>query len=177
MLYKIQQQKKLHPFDFNGEDLAEVKKLFPEFRSKRATNRSSQKVDGLPVGELRKKLKEKIQLEGKALQKLIDKLDHRNDDKITWSEFLTFLENEGVRREVVNDAQLYGIGVKRLKEGDTVFLREKDKTIDYYVDQLCFVNHKRFRFLVALFENNVAKVFDTENNEIIQELDFKSDYA
>jgi hypothetical protein len=32
VLFKIQQQKKLHPFDFNGEDLAEVKKLFPEFK-------------------------------------------------------------------------------------------------------------------------------------------------
>jgi hypothetical protein len=42
---------------------------------------------------------------------------------ITWSEFLAFLENEGDRREVVNDAQLYGIGVKRLQEGDTHFLK------------------------------------------------------
>lgn len=122
-LYKIQQQKKLHPFDFNGEDLAEIKKLFPEFKPKRAVTRASVKVNGLPIQELKKKMKEKIQLQGKQLQKLIDKLDHRNDDKITWSEFLTFLENEGIRREEVNDAQLYGIGVKRLSEGETYFIK------------------------------------------------------
>ena len=48
----------------------------------------------------------------------MDKLDHRNDEKITWSEFLTFLENEGMRREIVNDAQLYGMGVKRFQDGE-----------------------------------------------------------
>jgi hypothetical protein len=68
-------------------------------------------------------MKAKIYLQGKQLQKLIDKLDHRNDDKITWSEFLTFLENEGIRREEVNDAQLYGIGVKMLSEGETYFIK------------------------------------------------------
>jgi Ca2+-binding EF-hand superfamily protein len=57
------------------------------------------------------------------LQQLVEKLDHRNEEKITWPEFLTFMENEGDRREVVNDAQLYGIGVKRLLEGETYFLR------------------------------------------------------
>ena len=50
------------------------------------------------------------------LETLIDKLDHRNSDKITWPEFLKFLDHEGLKREMVNDAQLYGIGVKRIKE-------------------------------------------------------------
>lgn len=122
-LFKLQQARKLHPFDFTGEDLAEIKKLFPEFKPKRSSTRASTKVQGVPVIELKRKLKEKINLDGQGLQKLIDKLDHRNDEKITWSEFLTFLENEGQRREVVNDAQLYGIGVKRLQEGETYFLK------------------------------------------------------
>jgi hypothetical protein len=78
MLHK----KKLHPFDFNGEDLAEIKKLFPEFRPKRAVTRASSKVVGLPIAELKKKLKEKIQLEGKMLAKLVQQLDHRNEEKV-----------------------------------------------------------------------------------------------
>ncbi len=119
----MQQARKLHPFDFTGEDLAEIKQLFPEFRAKRSSTRASNKVSGMAVIELKRKLKEKISLDPSNLEKLIDKLDHRNQEKITWSEFLTFLENEGQRREVVNDAQLYGIGVKRLLEGDTYFLR------------------------------------------------------
>ncbi len=51
---------KLHPFDFNGEDLAEIKKIFPEFRPKRAVTRTSTKVIGLPIADLKKKLKDKI---------------------------------------------------------------------------------------------------------------------
>ena len=100
-----------------------MKALFPEFRPKRDATRASNKVTGLPLPDLKRKLKEKIQLEGKQLQKLIDKLDHRNEERITWSEFLTYLENEGARREIVNDAQLYGMGIKRLSEGETVNLR------------------------------------------------------
>jgi hypothetical protein len=55
----------LHPFDFTGEDLADIKKIFPEFKPKRSATRSSNKIAGLPIIDLKKKLKEKIQLEGK----------------------------------------------------------------------------------------------------------------
>lgn len=57
----------MHPFDFNGEDIAEIKQMFPEFKPKRvsAVTRTTNKVAGLPVDDLKKKLKEKIQLEGK----------------------------------------------------------------------------------------------------------------
>jgi hypothetical protein len=62
---------KLHPFDFNGQDLAEIKKIFPEFKPKRSTTRVSSKVIGLTLIDLKKKLKEMIHLEGKPLLKLI----------------------------------------------------------------------------------------------------------
>jgi hypothetical protein len=84
--------------------LAEIKNLFPEFKPRRTENRASTKVNGLEIAELKKKIKEKVNLDAQQLQRLIDKLDHRNDAMITWSEFLAFLENEGDRREVVNDA-------------------------------------------------------------------------
>lgn len=54
--------------------------------------------------------------EKSLIESLMEKLDHRNSDKITWAEFLKFLDHEGMKREMVNDAQLYGIGVKRMKE-------------------------------------------------------------
>lgn len=47
---------------------------------------------------------------------IIAKFDHKSHSRITWTEFLAFLQNEGLRREAVNDAQLYGFGVKRLLE-------------------------------------------------------------
>ncbi len=60
-------KQKLHPFDFNGEDLAEIKKIFPEFKPKRSVTWTSTKIAGLTIGDLKKKLKEKISLEGKPL--------------------------------------------------------------------------------------------------------------
>jgi hypothetical protein len=47
---------------------------------------------------------------------LIEKLDRKADSRITWTEFLTYLQHEGMRRETVGDAQLYGFGIKRLVE-------------------------------------------------------------
>jgi Ca2+-binding EF-hand superfamily protein len=57
------------------------------------------------------------------IETLMEKLDHRNSDKITWAEFLKFLDHEGMKREMVNDAQLYGIGVKRMKEKQRINLK------------------------------------------------------
>jgi hypothetical protein len=48
--------------------------------------------------------------------RMINQLDRKNEFKVTWNEFLNFLTNEGIRRETVNDAQLYGYGVKRLSK-------------------------------------------------------------
>ena len=63
--------------------MAEIKKIFPEFKPKRSVTRTSTKIVGLPIVDLKKKIKEKILLEGKPLQKLIQKLDHKNDEKVT----------------------------------------------------------------------------------------------
>lgn len=43
-------------------------------------------------------------LEKAHLDNLMEKLDHCHSDKITWTEFLKYLDREGIRREVVNDA-------------------------------------------------------------------------
>ena len=59
-------------------------------------------------------LKSRINIDEKAFLTMIGQLDRKNDNKVTWHEFLNFLTNEGVRRETVNDANLYGYGVKRL---------------------------------------------------------------
>ena len=61
-----------------------------------------------------RELKARINLDEKAFLTMVGQLDRKNDNKVTWTEFLNFLTNEGVRRETVNDANLYGYGVKRL---------------------------------------------------------------
>ena len=137
----------------------------------------------MPIVDLRKKLKEKMGVgestdKGKLLAKLVEKLDHRCGDRITWSEFLSFLENEGHRREIVNDAQIYGMGVKRLSCSSPTLL--KPSSTDYYIDCLCYTPFKQFRLLLALFENNDAKVMDvgtSGDGEVIQVLQFDSEYG
>ena len=65
---------------------------------------------------LKKTLKLKQEKDNDLLDELINKLDRKNQNNITWDEFLRYLDHEGLRREMVNDAQLYGMGVKRMKE-------------------------------------------------------------
>ncbi len=62
-LYKQLQSRKNHPFDFSTEDMAEIKILFPEFKPKRSSTRTSSNVKGLEVAVLKKKFKEKIALD------------------------------------------------------------------------------------------------------------------
>ena len=89
---------------------------FPEFKpSKRTGKPIVSKWDGIHVEELKRILADKIKIDQAAMSRLILSLDHRNTDKVSWNEFLNFLTNEGIRRETVNDAQLYGFGVKRLE--------------------------------------------------------------
>lgn len=103
-----------------------------------------------------------LNAEGKLLQNIIEKLDHKNIDKviykwhnfqITWSEFLHFLEDEGQKREIVNDAQIYGVGIKRLEDGPRIKVRqfhllisyrEEKNLVEYYIDNLCFIQFKQF---------------------------------
>lgn len=61
-------------------------------------------------------MKLKQEKDNDLLDELINKLDRKNQNNITWDEFLRYLDHEGLRREMVNDAQLYGMGVKRMKE-------------------------------------------------------------
>ena len=90
-----------------------------------------------------------------------------------------------MKREIVNDAQLYGIGVKRMKEKQRVHLKPADKPnqIEHYIDCCVFINFgKNFKYLLALFENSQggyteAKIFDAKTYKIEDELTFPSKYA
>ena len=112
------------------------------------------------------------------MQKLVTSLDHKNEDKISWNEFLNFLTNEGVRRETVNDAQLYGFGVKRLERKLRHRLaQDADKAVEYYIDSMVFIRWKNCKLLLNVFENEEAKLFDLKTFQPIQDLVFSSDYA
>lgn len=73
---------------------------------------------------------------------IILQLDHKSLTRVTWNEFLSFLQHEGFRRETVNDAQLFGFGVKRLVEINRFKLlrsndqQENEKVTEYYIEHL-----------------------------------------
>lgn len=80
---------------------------------------------------------------------------------------MNFLTNEGIRRETVNDAQLYGYGVKRLKKHGKYHLRTVDqyhsgpeKLAEHYIDGMVLIKIKNIRLLLNLFDNKEAKMFD-----------------
>jgi len=77
------------------------------------------------------------------------------------------LDNEGAKREIVNDAQLFGMGVKRLQESHKVVLKEEERVIEFYIDRLCFMRYKNFQLILALFENNNAKVLDAKTLKVM----------
>ena len=88
-----------------------------------------------------------------------------------------------MKREEVNDAQLYGIGVKRLKEKQRINLKKTPNEAEPDVDCCVYINcGGNFKFLLALFapkthtdarkrrantfgkveDDNVAKIFDVK---------------
>ena len=110
---------KKHPFDFGYEQLKQIKALFPEHKpsgkgkegSSNLSKQPASKMQGVLISELKvhfavimgMKPDESSQ-EKYLLDQLMEKLDHCHSDKITWQEFLKYLDREGIRREVVNDA-------------------------------------------------------------------------
>ncbi len=109
---------------------------------------------------------------------IIAKLDHKSSTRISWTEFLTFMQNEGLRREVVNDAQLYGFGVKRLVEKARIKLdvskehKQNEKAVEYFVDHLVNVKLDKFALVLAVFENNQARLYDARDFKVVQEIQF-----
>ena len=50
--------------------------------------------------------------------------------------------------------------------------------IEYYIDTCVYINFgPNFKFFLALFDNNAAKIFETKNFKVVQELTFPSSYA
>ena len=149
--------------------MEELKKLFPEFKPipEHLPQNRPTKNAGITKEDLAAELQRRINIDEQQLRRLINQCDRKNDNKITWNEFLNFLTNEGIRRETVNDAQLYGYGVKRLTKHGKYHLRTVDafqggpeKLAEYYIDGMVLIKIKNIRLLLNLFENKEAKLFD-----------------
>lgn len=161
-----QLRQKKHPLDFRPGELDEIKSHFPEFQ--RVVNpagpqrfSTSAKVPGMKIADLKALLKKKMILDQEKpavddarIDDLIEKLDRKNEKQINWQEFLKFLDHEGLRREMVNEALLYGMGVKRLKKYLRKSLKETPKQTESYINNCVYVKHGNTELLLFLFENN-----------------------
>ena len=50
------------------------------------------------------------------------------------------------------------------------------KAMEHFIDNMTLIKTKQRTFVMVLFENNKAKIFDTRTFKPIQEIKFKSDY-
>ena len=159
---------RFHPFDLSQEDLDQIKHHFPEFFQRNAnSNGKASSKKGIEIAELKRLLEHKIQISPEKMHAIIEKFDHKAKDRVTWTEFLQYLTIEGMRREVVNDAQLYGLGVKRFIQKDrhrllrTQEQTENQKVTEYFLEHLVYLKVAKVNLLLAIFENNQARLYDT----------------
>lgn len=148
----------MHPFDFKPQELAQIKKLFPEFLQSRKIG--EHKLIGLPIETLREAIKTKLGISNELIEKIISKINRRSDETICWNEFLLSLSEEGNVREVVADAQIYGFGVKRLHKKEAYSLRAEDKIAEYYIHKMEVVYFEQKPLLLAFTEDQKVKVYD-----------------
>lgn len=167
--------KRVHPFDLKPVELAEIKKLFPEFLQSRKT--SEHKLIGLEIGVLREALDNKLKLSTEMIEKIISKINRRSDGTVYWNEFLNSLTDEGNVREIVADAQLYGFGVKRFAKKQAYSLKADDKIAEYYIHKMAVVYFEQMPFVIAFTEDQKVKVYEADTFKQIQEIKFASDYG
>jgi hypothetical protein len=64
--------------------------------------------------------------------------------------------------------------VKRISLGKmtfwNIYFRDKERVIEYFIDRMIFIQLRQYRFILALFENNFARVLDADTLEVVQEL-------
>ena len=76
---------------------------------------------------------------------------------------------------MVNDAQLYGVSVKRLEEFSRKNLKENKNQQEAFIENCVYINHGNYKFLLALFDKK-AKIFNLNGYNIVQEFQYKANY-
>ena len=64
----------------------------------------------------------------------MSKLEPKQPDRITWNEFIGWMDSDGLKRDKKHDAEIYEKGLTRLVEGDTYKL-SKMRT-EFMIDHL-----------------------------------------
>jgi hypothetical protein len=116
------------------------------------------------------------------VNKLIEKIDHKNKEKITWTEFLLFLNNEAEKREIINDQitfnyslnqddqsprqdevtqmNMLGCGTKRFLDGPKMRPYSNGQPINYGIDFLLKMQLDYTTVFLMIFENYTVGLFN-----------------
>jgi hypothetical protein len=133
----------------------------------------------MPIERLKEVLQAKLGIPPSLVDKIINKIDRRSYEKVYWSEFLDSLTDEGRVREIVQDADIYGFGVKRLHFKDTRSLKVQgeDTLAEYYVHKLVVVNFESMPLIVTFTDDQKVQVYDGQTFNKLQSIKFTSDYG
>lgn len=104
-------------------------------------------------------LSSKLNVSKDKLNKLIEKIDHKNKNKITWTEFLLFMNKESEKREIINDANIYGCGIKRFSEGSRLKPYSNGVPVNYSIDLFLIMPLDSTSIYLMIFENNVVGLY------------------
>jgi len=124
-------------------------------------------------------LSEKIKVHPELINKSIARIDRQNQESVYWSEFLISLTEEGKRREVVADAQLFGFGTKRFAFKDAYSLKAAtdEKLAEYYIHKMVVVHFENTPYLIAFSEDQKVKVYEANTFKKVQDIKFSSNYG
>lgn len=123
-----------------------------------ANRRKNKKFVTLP--KLHDFLKDKLDVNEEEITMLIQKIDHKNKEKITWSEFLLFMNKESEKREIINDANIYGCGTKRFLDGQRFRPYSNGQPINYGIDFFLLMPLDHSTVYLMIFENYAVGLFN-----------------
>ena len=87
--------------------------MFPENK-----NTSSESKKGIEINKFSQELSKLV---NGSIKHIISCINHIDPKKITWEEFLKYLQKEGERRAVITNTKMYNVGPKRLRNPKKVF--------------------------------------------------------
>jgi len=105
-------------------------------------------------------LKESLDMTEDKIKELVEKIDHRNKEKITWTEFLLFINKEAEKREVINDASIFGCGTKRFIASSRLKPFSNGQPINYGIDFLLKMKLDHNTIFLMIFENYTVGLFN-----------------
>ncbi len=89
------------------------------------------------------------------VRSMLEYVDRKDNERITWPEFTDWLEKEGIIRDKMHDAGLHETGKTRLIEGET-FKLSKNR-MEYRIEHMIPIKvTTELELLLLVFENNVA---------------------